>query len=103
MNILKYNIDIDTYKVISPNNKDLYYIKTINSILSKLLNRYKREYMDIDVNKLYLHTGTLMDKLNHLTGKDKLSPDSQVIMNFYGDDKRVKGLITKIKESKGSL
>ncbi len=94
----------DTDKTLSPNiSKDQYYIKNINIILTRMINMYKRELTDIPIKALYLHFGTLFDKLNHLTGKDKLSPDSQVIMNFYGDDVRVKSLIAKIKQSKGSL
>ena len=100
---IKYNTD----KTLSHNNsiqdKSQYYISSLNTILSRMLKRYKAELKDIDINKMYLHYGTLHDKLNTLLNKDKAGPDSQVIMNFYGDDSKVKGLISKIKDSKGKL
>ena len=89
-------------KVIQPqqyiSSKD-YFISSIENILYKLIRRYKKEYNDIDINKLYLHLGTLFDKYLILTGKE-LQPTSQVIMNFYGDENKVKRLLQSIKKSK---
>jgi len=92
----------DDKKVIQPeqyiSSKD-YFISNIENILYKLIRRYKKEYNDIDINKLYLHLGTLFDKYLILTGKE-LQPTSQVIMNFYGDENKVRKLLASIKKSK---
>ena len=97
----------DTEKIISSNssNKDktYQYISKLSPILMKMIKRYKDEADSIPIEKLYLSFGTLFDKYDRLTGKDKAGPDSQVIINFYGNDNKVKDMISKIKSSKGSL
>lgn len=101
-NINIYNSDKD--KVLQDNNykitKESYLIKSIDNLLSKFILRYKREYKDIPINSLYLHFGVLFDKLNIIMNKDKLSPDSQVVINFYGNESKVKDMINKIRDSK---
>jgi len=74
-------------------------ISDIENIITKLIKRYKREYKDIKVDNLYKHLGTLFDKLMILTGKE-LQPTSQVIMNFYGNEERVRKLLEDIRRSK---
>jgi len=74
-------------------------ITDIENIITKLIKRYKKEYRDIKVDNLYKHLGTLFDKLMILTGKE-LQPTSQVIMNFYGDEDKVRKLLKDIRKSK---
>ncbi len=97
----------DTDKILSPNNKitdkTQQYISKLSPILLKMIKRYKDEADTIPIEKLYLSFGTLFDKYDRLTGRDKAGPDSQVIMNFYGDTSKVNKLLDKIKQSKGSL
>ena len=80
--------------------KEDYLINSINKLLTKLINRYKKEYKEIPIKSLYLHFGTLFDKLKILTDEDKFNPDSQVVINFYGNEDKVRSMINKIRSSK---
>ena len=89
----------DINKALSINKEELY-IKLLSPIISKMLKRYKKEGDSIPIEKLYLTFGTLFDKYDRLVSKHDINPDSQVIINFYGDDKKVKDMLSTIRESK---
>jgi hypothetical protein len=76
------------------------HIQAIDSILGKMFKRLKKEQKDIKIGALPVAIGILVDKKRVLTEREAPQTLNQLIINLFGDNKKMLSDIQRIRSIK---